>query len=169
MSKQKQRYFLGLYKPVHDQFRRFCQAAAYYDMPCEDLINETLLIAYKKIDTLKSEKAFLSFLISISKNVLSNSRQKKKTETVPDEQILNQYPDTNNNVERQSEVASLYKALAQLPDLQREAIVLFEITGFSIKEIAVIQKSGESAVKQRLFRGRKALAVILKKDLSPKI
>ncbi|PIZ05301.1 MAG: RNA polymerase subunit sigma-24, partial [Flavobacteriales bacterium CG_4_10_14_0_8_um_filter_32_5] len=40
-------------------------------------------------------------------------------------------------------------------------IVLFEITGFSIKEIMEIQNSSESAVKQRLKRGREKLVELL--------
>jgi RNA polymerase sigma-70 factor (ECF subfamily) len=55
----------------------------------------------------------------------------------------------------------LYKALALLPDEQRECLVLFEITGFSIKEIMEIQNSSESAIKQRLKRGRAKLLEIL--------
>lgn len=168
MSQKKQRYFLSLYKPVHESFRRFCQASAFYDMPCDDLINETLLVAYQKINQLKSEAAFLSFLISISKNIVANARRKKRAYNISDDRLLNHYPDTHNNIEQQSDISTLYRALAQLPPIQREAIVLFEITGFSIKEIAAIQHSGISAVKQRLARGRKALKVILEKDLSPK-
>jgi RNA polymerase sigma-70 factor (ECF subfamily) len=55
----------------------------------------------------------------------------------------------------------LHVALAQLVDEQREAIILFEISGFSIKEIVEIQASSESAVKQRLKRGREKLVEIL--------
>jgi len=44
---------------------------------------------------------------------------------------------------------------------QRESIVLFEITGFSIKEIVEIQDDSVSSVKQRLRRGRERLEKIL--------
>jgi predicted RNA polymerase sigma factor len=37
---------------------------------------------------------------------------------------------------------------------QREAIVLFEVEGFRIEEIAAIQKASIPAVKSRLVRGR---------------
>ena len=165
MSKSKQQYFLSLYKPVHERFARYCRAHAFYDMPCEDLINESLLVAFKKIDSLKNEEAFLSFLIGISARLLANARRKKKAGTVTDELVLTQYPDPNNRMEQQSEIERLYQGLAQLPDAQREALILFEITGFSIKEITQLQNSSESAVKQRLARGRKALAHILKNNL----
>ena len=55
----------------------------------------------------------------------------------------------------------LHKALAILPENQKECIILFEISGFSIKEIMAIQNVSESAVKQRLKRGRAKLVEIL--------
>ena len=163
MSKSKQQHFLSLYQPVHDRFERFCRARAFYDMPYEDLMNETLLVAYKKIDSLKNEAAFLSYLIGISTRLLANSRRKRKASTVEDELILTNYADPEQKLEQQFEIELLHKALAQLPENQREALILFEITGFSIKEIMDIQNCGLSAVKQRLARGRVALAEIVKK------
>jgi RNA polymerase sigma-70 factor (ECF subfamily) len=48
-------------------------------------------------------------------------------------------------------------ALGKLPAVQREAVVLFELEGFSIEEIAAIQRVTASAVKSRLSRGRDRL------------
>ncbi|MEM1121391.1 MAG: RNA polymerase sigma factor, partial [Bacteroidota bacterium] len=147
--------------PVHDQFERFCRARAYYDMPHDDLMNETLLVAFKKIDQLKNERAFLGFLIGISTRILANAKKKHRPSSL--EIDLNNYEATTRGVEEQLEVAFLHQSLAQLPALQREALILFEITGFSIKEIADLQQSSISAVKQRLARGRVALATIVEK------
>ena len=61
-NKQQQK-FLILYEPVHDRLERFCRARVFGNMEYQDLMNDTLLIAYQKLDTLKYEKAFLSFLI----------------------------------------------------------------------------------------------------------
>ena len=47
--------------------------------------------------------------------------------------------------------------LAGLPAVQREAVVLFEIEGFSVEEIAAMQEVTVSAVKSRLARGRDRL------------
>lgn len=168
MNKGKQQQFLNLYKPVHARFERFCRARACGDMPYEDLINETLLVAYKRFDEIKKEKSFLSFLIGISLRVLSNSKRKKKAELSNNEQLFAEYSDPNRTIESRDDVALLHQALARLPEKQREAIILFEITGFSIKEIMNIQKSGASAVKQRLMRARKELARIIKEELTLK-
>ena len=169
MIKRKQQHFLSLYQPIHNRFERFCRARAFYDMPYEDLINETLLVAFKKFDSLKNEEAFLSFLIGICKRILANAKRKKRTETVEDEYKLLNYPDTNDHTRKLSDTDLLYRALAKLPEQQREAIILFELTGFSIKEIMEIQDSSESAVKQRLRRGRQSLTNIVKQDYSFKM
>jgi RNA polymerase sigma-70 factor (ECF subfamily) len=42
-----------------------------------------------------------------------------------------------------------------------ECIILFEISGFSIKEIMGIQNLSEATVKQRLSRGRKQLSSLM--------
>ena len=153
MNNKKQKHFLKLYQPVHVRFEKFCRARAFGDMPYEDLVNESLLIAFKKMNEIKNEKAFLSYLIGISTRILANSKRKKKSINVDEPSIFTQYPDPNNFIEKQFEIELLYQSLAKLPELQKEAIILFEITGFSIKEIMKIQDSGESAVKQRLSRG----------------
>ncbi|MEM9921850.1 MAG: sigma factor-like helix-turn-helix DNA-binding protein, partial [Bacteroidota bacterium] len=51
----------------------------------------------------------------------------------------------------------LLKAMDRLPEKQKEAILLFEVSGFSIREISELQESTESATKTRLSRARKEL------------
>ena len=46
------------------------------------------------------------------------------------------------------------RALASLPAEQREAIVLFDLEGITVDEIASLQGVSASAVKSRLARGR---------------
>lgn len=163
----QQEYFLKLYKPIHDRFERFCRARVYGNMDYEDLINDTLLIAYQKINTLKSETAFFSFLVGISIRVLANHHKKKKEDSFGEFDHLN-INDVNANSSRDAEISMLYKALSLLPDVQRECIILFEISGFSIKEIMEIQQAKESAIKQRLKRARTSLKEILSHNLTTK-
>lgn len=59
------------------------------------------------------------------------------------------------------EIEILYNALDKLPSKQKEAIVLFEISGFSQLEICKIQRCTLSAVKSRIKRGKEKLVQIL--------
>jgi RNA polymerase sigma-70 factor (ECF subfamily) len=53
------------------------------------------------------------------------------------------------------------RAIASLPPLQREALVLFEYEDLSLAEIAAIVGADSGAVKARLFRAREKLRVRL--------
>ncbi|MCR9171131.1 MAG: RNA polymerase sigma factor [bacterium] len=153
---------MELYTPVHDKFERFCRARVYGDINFKDLMHDTIVIAFEKFDKLEDPKAFLHFLFGISIRVLANTNRKQRLIHVSDEAY--RIPDESFRADRNEDAHILYEALAQLPDQQREALVLFEISGFSIAEIADLQESGISAVKQRLARGRKALLALLQEN-----
>jgi RNA polymerase sigma-70 factor (ECF subfamily) len=159
MTKQEQ--FLARYEPVHERFERFCRARVYGNLDYRDLMNDTLLLAYNKIDDLKSNDAFIYFLFGIAIRILSNNNRKKREERIYDDQITKGIVSSETSPETEMDIHFLYLALQQLPEQQRECIILFEISGFSIKEIAQTQQAGESAVKQRLKRGREKLIEIL--------
>ena len=161
MSKQKQIEFLKLYEPVHDRFERFCRARVYGEMSYKDLINETLLVVFQKFHEIRDKNSFLSFLIGTSLRILANSNRKKKSSTDLYESQGVSAIDYNAQTDKDAEVFMLYKALAHLKEDQRECLILFEISGLTIKEIAVIQDTSESNVKQRLRRGREHLKQVL--------
>lgn len=153
---------MSLYKPVHARFERFCKARAYGEMDFKDLMQETVVVAFEKLDELKSKDTFLHFLFGISIRILSNSNQKIREEKWSDS--FEKRSTTDFDAEKHLEVDDLYKALGKLPESQREALILYEISGFSIKEVAVIQETSEDAVKKRLSRGRQELAKLLTEE-----
>ena len=62
--------------------------------------------------------------------------------------------------------AEVRKAVASLPPLQREALVLFEYEELSLAEIAAITGSDTGVVKSRLHRARQKLRQLLAPYLS---
>ncbi|MBQ7161898.1 MAG: RNA polymerase sigma factor [Clostridia bacterium] len=66
--------------------------------------------------------------------------------------------------ELSSEQTELFDALYNLPERFRVAVSLYYIEGYSVKEIAGIVKSTESAVKMRLKKGRELLRVLLEEE-----
>lgn len=159
-----QETFLALYEPVHESFARFCHARAYGLIEAEDLMSETITVALEKFHSLKNEKAFLSFLFSIASNIVNKKNRRLKFKGDFNELESAEIKDEGIDVETRLDIQLLYQALNTLPLAQKEALILFEISGFSIKEVAEIQQSGESSVKQRLKRGRARLAEIFQSD-----
>lgn len=160
MSKHKQRAFLVLFEPIRADLSRFVMAMANSSFNAKDIINETLLIAYENFGQVKEPLAFKSYLFTISSRIYKNgivrSGRIEYKSQLNENSLL-----AWNKGEIDLEVQELYTALEQLPPEQKEAIVLFEISGFKITEIAEMQKCTESAVKSRLKRGREKLTEIL--------
>lgn len=61
---------------------------------------------------------------------------------------------------------ALVRALRDLPEAQRRAVVLHHLAGFSVAEVAAIERCPDGTVKARLSRGRTALASRLNTDES---
>lgn len=161
-SKQKQDAFMAVYEPVHENFVRFCQARAYNVMNVDDLVNESLLRAYQKWDKIKKKDALIYFLFGTARNIVLNTIRKKREVAL--DAVSENALYTRNSAEMNLEVEFLYKQLDKLDDLKKEALILFEISGFSIKEVAKIQSSSEASVKMRLSRGRKELKELMKEE-----
>jgi RNA polymerase sigma factor (sigma-70 family) len=155
MTKKKQ--FMELYEPVHGSFERFCKARSYGVCDFNDLMHDTLVIAFEQFDSLKNREAFLSFLFGITTKVHANFRRKNKPLSFAEVKGVENTQDHSYSVEKNFQHDELYEALNMLSLDYRNCIILFEIAGFSLKETAEIQECSVDAVKQRLSRGRKML------------
>jgi len=160
MSSERKELFMHLYAPVHNRFERFCKARVYGEMDYKDLMHETVMVAFQKFREDTNPESFPSFLFGIAVRLLANNRRKQQQarKYVESRLISDSYDDPNVKKE---DIEELYRALNALSDEQKEAVILFEITGYSIREIAEICRVNENLIKQRLFRGRQKLKEIL--------
>jgi RNA polymerase sigma-70 factor (ECF subfamily) len=127
----------------------------------KDIISETTLIAFERFESIKQPDRFLYFLFSVASNLVKKKQRRKKFWGVLDSPEVDQKIQENES-EQNILRKELYAALNKLNEKQRGAIVLFEINGFTIKEIAAIQGVSESGVKTSLRRGRQQLARLLR-------
>lgn len=161
MDEQKQIAFMKAYEPCHESFMRYCSALAFGKMDVEDLVQEILLSAYKHFDKIQQKDQFLHYLIRAAryKAINKNKRSKSFTELaeIHGERLRGQGVEPEMLID----IQFMYKAMEKLPARQREALILFEISGFSMKEIAEIQKSSPGAIKTKISRGRKRLRELM--------
>lgn len=102
------------------------------------------------------------WLYAIAGNAARDWRRRSKFETVSDDGQLPDGP-SEPGAERDFGLERAVKqALAQLPEAQREAILLNRYEGLSFSEIAVHAGVTESAVKIRAHRGYERLRELLK-------
>lgn len=157
----KQSDFLQLYDQSHEQFTKYCHAMVGDVDEAKDLISEAVLKAYEQFDKIKKPNSFVAYIIGIARRIYLNKLRSQKFQVRLSSTKTNEIVDSNAKTDLSIEVILLYEALSKLPKKQREAIILFEINGFSIADISNIQNSGQSAVKARLRRGRNSLRTLL--------
>lgn len=145
------------YAPCHEPFIRYCSALAYGKMDTEDLVQDVLLSAFQHFDRVRGKDQLLHYLIRAARNRSISLWRKRKFKTEWVEKHQDQLAAQGISPELQLDIDLLYRQLDRLPGHQRDALVLFEISGFSMREIADLQKSTVGAVKTKISRGRKRL------------
>ena len=158
---KRQERFLALLEPRLEDLSRFCLAMTHEVEGGRDLMSDVILAAWERFDSLRDEEAFLSFLFTIARRTYHRRHRRERFFGEYDEQAALNIAVNGTPVWIGADVRALYDALAKLPEVQREAIVLFELTGLSLKEVAEVQKASLSAVKSRVSRGRERLAELL--------
>jgi len=149
------------YEGCHDPFVRYCSALAYDKMDTEDLVQDVLLSAFRHWDKVEKKGQLLHYLIRAARNRSISIWRKRRRETNLKESHHERLRSQGVPADTMVDVHLLYKALDKLPSKQRDAVVLYEVSGFSMKEIAEIQQSSEGAVKVKVSRGRAKLRELM--------
>ena len=148
---------MELYEPIHERFSKYCEVKTSNLNLAKDLVNDTILIAYTNFDKIKRKEAMLYFLFGTAHRVFLNQIRKKKPELNNDVYLV----ERDKIPDKQLEIVLLYESINSLDSKYGEVILLKEISGFSIKEIAAMKKLSESAVKVRLHRAKQKLKNIM--------
>jgi RNA polymerase sigma-70 factor (ECF subfamily) len=162
MKASDKKQFLAQYEEIHESLMRFCIVKSRGIMDPKDLANDVLLVGLENYHKLEDKSALLSYLFTTASRICLNKMRRRKFNGHYEEDEAEKLEDPINNVDSRVDISLLYAALNELPELQREAVVLFEISDLPIKEIMVIQNAGASAVKQRIKRGREKLVELMR-------
>jgi RNA polymerase sigma-70 factor (ECF subfamily) len=178
----------GAFRELTEPHRRELQLHCYRIFgsvqDAEDIVQETLLAAWRGMETFEGRASMRSWLYRIATNRCLNelrarSRRPKAVQTMSDapepthliEPVwLEPYPDVllEGIPDRSPGPAARYEAresielafitaLQTLPPRQRLALVLCDVLGFRLVEAADMLDTGETSVKGALQRARAAL------------
>lgn len=126
-----------------------------YDRDCEDAVQEAILKAYEKLNTLRDETYFKTWLTRILINECYRIQRSSRPAVPYEDYLLDQ---TSAD---KKDYSDLYHAITQLPPRIRVTVVLYYVDGYSVEEIKEILSIPAGTVKSRLAKGRK----LLKKQL----
>lgn len=143
----------------------------------EDLVQDALLRAYRFWDSFQQDSNCKAWLLRIVTNTFINEYQRRKRsrevldaasaeQDATDGVLVQASANDKQSPERvlldRSVSDDVQRALDQLPEDFRTAVILCDMQGLSYKEIAEIMECPVGTVMSRLFRGRKLLATALR-------
>lgn len=138
-----------------------------------DAAQDCFVRAFRSLSKFRSESTFATWLHRIAVNVCFDARHKKRKMPLSysdlgnedDSPLTNSANPSSDNPEqlslRREQQQAVRRALANLPEHYRIALVLFEIEGYSYETISGILKLPSGTVKSRINRARLALAAAL--------
>ena len=121
----------------------------------EDAVQDAILTAWEKLDSLRDEKKFRAWMLRIVINTCRTALRKKKR-VVLREEI------ERTDAEDREEQDELWQSVCALDERMRLPIVLHYYEGFSVAQIARIMGRPKGTIAIRMKRGRD----ILRRELS---
>jgi RNA polymerase sigma-70 factor (ECF subfamily) len=165
---------LGAGNPKRARFQALCQSLrpdllrfAFWlsrdRALAEDVVQETLLRAWKAQDSLLEEQAAKPWFLTIIRREYARTFERKRFVTVDVEELIAKEEPMLAAADEQ-ELVEMRAAIFRLPDEYREPLVLQVLMGYSTVEIAAELELSNAAVLTRLFRARKQLRALCGED-----
>ncbi len=135
----------------------------------QDCLQEAMIRVYRALSGFKGQSSFSTWVYRITMNSCLDEirRRKSRASTSLDAMLENGFaPSDNGDTPEQSALRTeqrrlLERAIAQLPEDMRAAIVLRDIQGCSYDEIARTLNANVGTIKSRISRGREKLRAVL--------
>lgn len=153
-----------LYPRLHRSMAAFAGSS---NIDVDDILQETFLKAFKKIDQFDGQSSLFTWLYSIARNLVMDEfrrQQRKPHRSQPPADEFEMADDSSNTAEsNREEIHELRHAVSDLPDILREIVVMKTLEGLSYDEISQVTGVNIETLKNRMFRAKKQLAESLLK------
>ena len=162
----RRRRFDELVGVFHQDMYRYAAWLSRDRTVAEDVVQESLLRAWKSLDSLRDKSAAKHWLLTIVRRENARYFERRRLETVDvddltpsQEALLAEEPD--------HEFDDIRAAIYRLDDDYREPLVLQSLMGYSTKEIGEMMGLKQGAVLTRLHRARSKLREDMEEELAP--
>jgi RNA polymerase sigma-70 factor (ECF subfamily) len=162
----RRRRFDELVVVFHQDMYRYAAWLSRDRTVAEDVVQESLLRAWKSLDSLRDTSAAKHWLLTIVRRENARYFERRRLETVDvddltpsQEALLAEEPD--------HELDDIRAAIYRLDDDYREPLVLQSLMGYSTKEIGELMGLKQGAVLTRLHRARLKLREEMEEEFAP--
>ncbi|BBU54728.1 MULTISPECIES: RNA polymerase sigma factor [Mameliella] len=144
--------------------RAFALSLTRNSATADDLVQETLVKAWTNIDSFQQGTNMRAWLFTILRNTFYSLRRKRKREVEDADGTMSESLATKPDHDGRLNLRDFKVAFDQLPDTQREALVLIGAQGLAYEEAAEVCGVAVGTIKSRVGRARARLAELM--DLS---
>lgn len=139
----------------------------------EDIVQEALIKAYRSLQSFQSRSSFYTWLYRIVVNLALDRRRRERRgpKLEWDDAVAKEVdprvaapvaPDPETESRRHEVRELVARGVQELPDGQREVLLLREVEGLSYEEIAQTMRISKGTVMSRLHYARKKMTAFLK-------
>ncbi|MBP1996877.1 sigma-70 family RNA polymerase sigma factor [Paenibacillus eucommiae] len=150
----------SIYRMYMKDVYRYLRSLCRDHQEAEDLVQETFYRAYLYLENCRDDKV-KPWLFRVAYNVFVDLKRKQRRSVTKEGGYFNQLSDAADTPEskllREERMNEIERAVASLPDNQRQAMLLYDFHQFSYQEAAEIMEVGLSHFKILLFRARQRL------------
>lgn len=144
-------------EPWHGELEAFCHKLAGSRDDGADLYQNVLLAGCRQVSRLRDPGALRAWLYRIAVNTFKNHCRAASRRRVAHEAAAQQMPKGHNPSRQQQARIWLEKALLILSAEDRALVVLAEVEGWTIAELATMMQKRPGTIKSRLSRARSKL------------
>ncbi len=149
--------FAAIVETYYARCLRFARAMVRNGEDAEDVVQDTFVRLYRALPRYEERQRFESWLFQILGNCCrtANTAQRRARERlIDDERVMEQLPSSDDPSAKLDHEwgDEVRRALAEVPDYNREIFLLHYIEGFSYDEIERMTGVRQSALKMRVKR-----------------
>ncbi|WP_300441094.1 RNA polymerase sigma factor [uncultured Mameliella sp.] len=141
--------------------RAFALSLTRNSATADDLVQETLVKAWTNIDSFQQGTNMRAWLFTILRNTFYSLRRKRKREVEDADGTMSESLATKPDHDGRLNLRDFKVAFDQLPDTQREALVLIGAQGLAYEEAAEVCGVAVGTIKSRVGRARARLAELM--------
>ncbi|AVL51556.1 RNA polymerase subunit sigma [Roseobacter denitrificans] len=127
----------------------------------DDMVQDTIEKAWRNIDKFEAGTNMRAWLFTILRNTYYSNRRRAKREVADPEGAMVEQLSEKPAHDGRLHMTDFRAAFTQLPDEQREVLLLVGASGFSYEEAAEMCGVAVGTIKSRVNRGRKRLAELM--------
>jgi RNA polymerase sigma factor (sigma-70 family) len=157
VSGGSERAFAALYQRHHQALYRYCRSIVRDEDDAQDALQSAMTRALVALRAQQRDLAVRPWLFRIAHNEAVSVLRRRRPTTALAEELEPADCCVERTLEGRERLATLLADLQALPVRQRSALVMRELSGLSIEEIAGALSTSPGATKQVLFEARRAL------------